>query len=80
MDEVVTLIAGLIPSEVIQRCGGAGLVSTNWMAVQPLTYHTLHVQVDPIGFPDTNPDNNRAAYSVYIDLPKLYFLPFIVIK
>ena len=54
-----------------------GMVSAYWMGVQPLTQHTLYVQVDPIGVSDTNPDNNRAAFTVYLDLPKLSFLPLI---
>jgi len=75
-----SLIAGPIASEAIQRCGGTRLVSADWKAIQPLTYHTLYVQVDPSGVSDSNPDNNRAAYSVFTNLPKLYFLPFLVLK
>jgi hypothetical protein len=71
------LIAGPISSDVIQRCGGTVMVSAFWMAVQPLNYHTLYVQVDSIGVSDSNPDNNRASFIVYTDLPKLLFLPCI---
>ena len=72
-----TLIAGPISSDAIQRCGGARVVSAFWMDVQPLTQHTLYVQVEPVGVADTNPANNRASFSVYLDLPKLTFLPFV---
>jgi hypothetical protein len=71
------LIADPIPSSAIQSYYGTGKVVVYWMGVQPLTQHTLYVQVDPIGVSDTNPGNNRASFSVYTDLPKLLFLPFI---
>ena len=76
-DEGGTLIAGPISSDAIQRCGGSVMVSVYWMGVQPLTQHTIYVQVDSIGVSDTNPVNNRASYIVYLDLPKLSFLPLI---
>lgn len=79
-DDGESLIAGPIPSEAIQRCGGSGLVTADWKAVQPLSNHTLYVEVDPIGVPDSNPGNNRGSYSVYTELPKIYFLPLMVIK
>ncbi len=72
-----TLIAGPISSDAIQRCGGSGMVTAYWMAVQPLTDHTLYVQVEPIDVLDSNPDNNRASFIVYTELPKLCFLPLI---
>ncbi len=72
-----TLIAGPISSDAIQRCGGTVMVSAYWMEVEPLTQHTLYVLVEPIGVSDTNPDNNRASFSVYTDLPKLHFLPIL---
>ena len=72
-----TLIAGPIPSAAIQRCGGTLMVPTYWMDVEPLTEHTLYVYVEPIGVVDTNPANNWAYFSVFTDLPKLNFLPFI---
>jgi hypothetical protein len=72
-----TLIAGPVTSNAIQRCAGTGIVLAYWLAVVPLTQHTLYVQVTPIGVSDTNPANNRASFTVYTDLPKLTFLPFI---
>jgi hypothetical protein len=72
-----TLIAGPISSDAIQRCGGTRMVLAYWMAVQPLTQHTLYVQVDPIGVVDTDPSNNRASYIIYTELPKLNYLPFV---
>ena len=72
-----TLIAGPILSDAIQRCGGTQVVSATWMGVQPLTQHTLYVQVDPVGVADTNPDNNQASFNVFLELPRLHFLPVI---
>ena len=72
-----TLIAGPIPASAIQSYYGNGRLSAYWMGVEPLTQHTLCVQVDPIGVSDTNPGNNQACFSVYTELPKLSFLPVI---
>jgi hypothetical protein len=71
------LIIGPISSNAIQRCGGTIMVQTLWIGVQPLTEHTLYVDVAPIGVSDSNPANNRAHFTVFTDLPKLYFLPSI---
>jgi hypothetical protein len=73
-----TLIAGPIPASAIQSNYGNGKLSAYWMGVQPLMQHTLYVQVDPIHVSDTHPENNLAAFSVYLDLPKLNFLTFIL--
>ncbi len=72
-----TLIAGPISSNAIQRCGGTVMVLAHWIGVQPLTQHTLYVDVAPIGVSDTNPNNNRAFFTVYTDLPKMCFLPLV---
>jgi hypothetical protein len=72
-----TLIAGPILSDAIQRCGGNGMVSAYWTEVQPMNYHVLYVQVDPIGVSDMDPSNNQAYYVVFLGLPKLSFLPMI---
>jgi hypothetical protein len=71
------LIAGPIPSSVIQSYYGSGKVVVYWKWVKPLTQHTLYVQVDSIGISDTDPGNNRANFTVYTYLPKLSFLPLI---
>jgi hypothetical protein len=72
-----SLIAGPIPSSAIQSYYGGGRLSAYWMGVQPLTQHTLCIQVDPIGVIDTNPDDNQACFFVYTELPSLLFLPVI---
>jgi hypothetical protein len=72
-----SLIAGPIPSSAIRSTFGTGILSAYWQGVQPQTEHTLYVQVDPIGVSDLNPDNNRANFDVFTDIPKLHFLPLI---
>jgi hypothetical protein len=72
-----TLIAGPIPSSVIQSNYGTGKVVVHWKGVQPLTPHTLYVKVDSIGVSDMDLGNNQASFIVFTDLPKLLFLPLI---
>jgi hypothetical protein len=69
-----TLIAGPIPASAIRSDFGTGKLSVYWKEIQPLTYHTIYVVVNPIGVPDVNPTNNRASFDVYLDLPILSFL------
>ena len=71
------LIAGPIPSSAIQSADGMGVVSVLWKDVQPLTSHTLYVQVEAIGVADSNPSNNRASFSVFTESPQFVFLPSI---
>jgi hypothetical protein len=76
-DEGGILIAGPIPSSAIQSANGMGIVNVLWKDVQPLTPHTLYVQVDSIGVADADPGNNRASFAVFTELPQLVFLPSI---
>jgi hypothetical protein len=71
------LIAGPITAEVIQRCGGRGVASAEWLGVVPFTEYTLYVAVSPVGVVDSDPSNNQGQFSVFADLPKLQFVPLI---
>ena len=71
------LIAGPIPASAIRSNNGTGVVNVGWKDVQPLTAHTLYVQVDSIGVTDTNPSNNRASFTVFTEIPEFVFLPSI---
>jgi hypothetical protein len=71
------LIAGPLPSSMIKSNYGTGLLSVFWRGIEPLTQHELHVVVEPIGTPDTHPENNQAVFSVFTELPKLHFLPLV---
>ncbi len=73
-----TLIVGPLPSSAIKADFGTGTVTTYWMEVQAQSEHTLCVVVDALGVADTDPGNNKACYSVYLDTPKLSFIPSIL--
>ncbi|MFZ2097935.1 MAG: hypothetical protein WAV05_14980, partial [Anaerolineales bacterium] len=68
------LITGPLPASMVEADYGNGRLTAYWVGVQPLTEHTLYVQVEPIGVSDTNPGNNQANFSVYLELPNLTFL------
>jgi hypothetical protein len=71
------LIAGPISSSAIRSHYGQGVVSAFWMGVQPQIQHSIYVQVDSIGIPDTYPENNRGIYYVYTVMPIFHFLPIV---
>ena len=71
------LIAGPIPASAIRSNDGQGLVSAFWMGVEPGVWHSIYVQVDSIGIPDIDPENNKAIYNLHTVLPKLHFLPIV---
>jgi hypothetical protein len=71
------LILGPLPASTIKADYGTGKAIVYWMDVEPLTEHELCSVVDPIGIEDIVPGNNKACFSVYLELPHLAFLPAI---
>jgi hypothetical protein len=69
-----TLIAAL-PASFVRAEGGVGRATAYWRGVEPLAEHSLCVVVSPVGVEDLEPGNDKACYSVFLEEPKLTFLP-----
>jgi len=72
-----TLIVGPLPSSFVKADYGMGKAVGYWNDVEPGAEHTLCVVVEAIGVEDEDGGNNKACYSVYLELPNLTFLSII---
>jgi hypothetical protein len=70
-----TLITGPLPSSAFEPDFGQAHITAYWMEAVPETNRNLCVVVDSIGIADLDMGNNQACYPVYLELPRLIFLP-----